>query len=138
MRSSKLLEFERITTITQDVEGGGEKKGKKKIQINMTFSPPQSPTATRPVSTIIRPPRSTSRMSISSRPGGSRASDEDGKTAVKVGMWTCGPVTIHSLPSHTFFVFLSTTWTTDWETCLWTLLAPNPNIPYSISSGLTE
>ena len=34
----------------------------------------------------MRTPRSNSRMSMSSRQG-SRASDEDGKTAVKVGMW---------------------------------------------------
>jgi hypothetical protein len=33
----------------------------------------------------MRTPRSNSRMSMSSRHGGSRASDEDGKTAVKVG-----------------------------------------------------
>jgi hypothetical protein len=34
----------------------------------------------------MRTPRSNSRLSMSSRQGGSRASDEDGKTAVKVGM----------------------------------------------------
>lgn len=56
----------------------------------MTISPPGSPTGatpTRPMSAIIRPPRSMSRMSTGSRPGGSRASDEESKTAVKVG--TC-------------------------------------------------
>lgn len=37
----------------------------------------------------MRTPRSNSRLSMSSRQGGSRASDEDGKTAVKVGM--CSP-----------------------------------------------
>lgn len=36
----------------------------------------------------MRTPRSTSRMSVGSKHGGSRASDEDGKTAVKVGMST--------------------------------------------------
>jgi hypothetical protein len=35
---------------------------------------------------MIRPNRSSSRMSMSSKQGGSRASDEDSKTAVKVGM----------------------------------------------------
>ncbi|KAK4870645.1 hypothetical protein LT330_004993 [Penicillium expansum] len=34
----------------------------------------------------MRTPRSTSRLSMSSRQGGSRASDEDGKTAVKVAV----------------------------------------------------
>ncbi|KAL1971330.1 hypothetical protein VTN77DRAFT_282 [Rasamsonia byssochlamydoides] len=55
----------------------------------MTVSPPGSPTAapTRPMSGIIRPPRSNSRMSTGSRQGGgSRASDEDSKTAVKVAV----------------------------------------------------
>ncbi|KAJ5587471.1 uncharacterized protein N7459_003236 [Penicillium hispanicum] len=55
----------------------------------MTVSPPASPTtgpAPRPISAVMRTPRSSSRMSMSSRHGGSRASDEDGKTAVKVGM----------------------------------------------------
>lgn len=55
----------------------------------MTVSPPGSPTGAppRPISAVMRTPRSTSRLSMSSRQGGSRASDEDGKTAVKVGMW---------------------------------------------------
>lgn len=55
----------------------------------MTVSPPASPTGAppRPISAVMRTPRSTSRLSMSSRQGGSRASDEDGKTAVKVGMW---------------------------------------------------
>ncbi|OKL57471.1 hypothetical protein UA08_07207 [Talaromyces atroroseus] len=56
----------------------------------MTISPPGSPTGAtptaRPMSAIIRPPRSMSRMSIGSRPGGSRASDEESKTAVKVAV----------------------------------------------------
>lgn len=39
------------------------------------------------MSAIFRQPRSNSRMSMSSRQGGSRASDEDVKTSVKVGMW---------------------------------------------------
>ena len=33
----------------------------------------------------MRPPRTTSRMSMGKAGGGSRASDEDGKTSVKVG-----------------------------------------------------
>ncbi|KAF2461133.1 hypothetical protein BDY21DRAFT_383876 [Lineolata rhizophorae] len=55
-------------------------------------SPPGSPAGgvqqQRPMSAMIRPNRSSSRMSMSSRPGGggSRASDEDGKTAVKVAV----------------------------------------------------
>ncbi|CAI7646318.1 unnamed protein product [Penicillium pancosmium] len=54
----------------------------------MTASPPASPTGTapRPISAVMRTPRSNSRMSMSSRQGGSRASDEDGKTAVKVAV----------------------------------------------------
>ncbi|PGH00332.1 hypothetical protein AJ80_09187 [Polytolypa hystricis UAMH7299] len=57
----------------------------------MTNSPPGSPTPAvgpqRPMSAMIRPPRSNSRMSMSSKHGGgSRASDEDGKTAVKVAV----------------------------------------------------
>ena len=40
------------------------------------------------MSAMIRSNRSSSRMSMSSRHGGgSRASDEDGKTAVKVGAY---------------------------------------------------
>ncbi|KAK2754855.1 hypothetical protein FQN54_006748 [Arachnomyces sp. PD_36] len=38
------------------------------------------------MSAMIRPPRSHSRMSMGSKQGGSRASDEDGKTAVKVAV----------------------------------------------------
>ncbi|KAJ5101906.1 hypothetical protein NUU61_004128 [Penicillium alfredii] len=54
----------------------------------MTVSPPASPTGLppRPISAVMRTPRSNSRMSMSSRHGGSRASDEDGKTAVKVAV----------------------------------------------------
>ncbi|KAH2380001.1 hypothetical protein KXV98_004247 [Aspergillus fumigatus] len=56
----------------------------------MTVSPPGSPTTAtpqRPFSGIMRTPRSTSRLSMSSKVGGgSRASDEDGKTAVKVAV----------------------------------------------------
>ncbi|KAK2782341.1 hypothetical protein FQN51_004656 [Onygenales sp. PD_10] len=55
----------------------------------MTNSPPGSPTPSgqpRPMSAMIRPPRSNSRMSMSSKQGGSRASDEDTKTAVKVAV----------------------------------------------------
>ncbi|KAF2084446.1 kinesin-domain-containing protein [Saccharata proteae CBS 121410] len=52
-------------------------------------SPPASPAPSgiqRPMSAMIRSNRSSSRMSMSSRQGGSRASDEDGKTAVKVAV----------------------------------------------------
>jgi hypothetical protein len=54
----------------------------------MTVSPPGSPTGAppRPINAVMRTPRSASRLSMSSRQGGIRASDEDGKTAVKVGM----------------------------------------------------
>ncbi|KAL3470701.1 hypothetical protein BJX99DRAFT_238908 [Aspergillus californicus] len=54
----------------------------------MTASPPASPTGPppRPFSALMRTPRSNSRMSTSSKHGGSRASDEDGKTAVKVAV----------------------------------------------------
>ncbi|KAL2817739.1 hypothetical protein BDW59DRAFT_130542 [Aspergillus cavernicola] len=54
----------------------------------MTASPPASPTGPppRPFSALMRTPRSNSRMSVSSKHGGSRASDEDGKTAVKVAV----------------------------------------------------
>ncbi|PGH32407.1 hypothetical protein GX50_04771 [[Emmonsia] crescens] len=55
----------------------------------MANSPPASPVPTsqpRPMSAMIRPPRSNSRMSMSSKQGGSRASDEDTKTAVKVAV----------------------------------------------------
>ncbi|KAK4132964.1 kinesin-domain-containing protein [Trichocladium antarcticum] len=57
----------------------------------MAGSPPGSPSAplpARPLSAMIRPaPRSNSRMSTQSRTGGgSRASDEDTKTAVKVAV----------------------------------------------------
>ncbi|KAL5404490.1 hypothetical protein PMIN04_012580 [Paraphaeosphaeria minitans] len=51
-------------------------------------SPPGSPSAAvqRPMSAMIRPYRSSSRMSMSSKQGGSRASDDDSKTAVKVAV----------------------------------------------------
>ncbi|KAE8349760.1 hypothetical protein BDV28DRAFT_54767 [Aspergillus coremiiformis] len=55
----------------------------------MTASPPGSPTGVpqRSFSGIMRTSRSTSRLSMSSKHGGgSRASDEDGKTAVKVAV----------------------------------------------------
>jgi kinesin family protein 4/21/27 len=56
-------------------------------------SPPGSPVPNgaggavqRPMSMLVRPNRSSSRMSMSSRKGpDSKYSDEDGKTAVKVG-----------------------------------------------------
>jgi kinesin family protein 4/21/27 len=50
----------------------------------------------RPKSAMIRPasrPRSASRMSTSSKTGaGTRYSDEDGKTAVKVGITRLRPL----------------------------------------------
>ncbi|KAH6615289.1 kinesin family protein-like protein [Boeremia exigua] len=51
-------------------------------------SPPTSPAARgkRPASAMIRPNRSSSRLSMSSKMGGSRASDDDTKTAVKVAV----------------------------------------------------
>ncbi|KAF2638017.1 kinesin family protein-like protein [Massarina eburnea CBS 473.64] len=52
-------------------------------------TPPGSPhgAVQRPVSAMMRPNRSSSRMSLSSKQGGgSRASDEDSKTAVKVAV----------------------------------------------------
>ncbi|KAI9787157.1 MAG: hypothetical protein M1839_003392 [Geoglossum umbratile] len=55
----------------------------------MASSPPGSPPAgpQRPMSAMFRPARSASRMSTSSKVGGgSRASDEDGKTSVKVAV----------------------------------------------------
>ncbi|CAO2650758.1 Nn.00g020500.m01.CDS01 [Neocucurbitaria sp. VM-36] len=55
----------------------------------MTTSPPGSPAngVPRPMSAMIRSNRSSSRLSMSSKHGGgSRASDEDSKTAVKVAV----------------------------------------------------
>ncbi|KAK9778876.1 hypothetical protein SCAR479_04112 [Seiridium cardinale] len=56
----------------------------------MASSPPSSPgmMPPRPMSAMVKPsPRSTSRLSMSSKAGGgSRASDEDGRTAVKVAI----------------------------------------------------
>ncbi|KAA8565649.1 hypothetical protein EYC84_009500 [Monilinia fructicola] len=55
----------------------------------MASSPPESPQVIlpRPASAMMKgAPRSNSRMSMSSKTGGSRASDEDGKTAVKVAV----------------------------------------------------
>ena len=56
----------------------------------MASSPPISPLGPpqRPLSGMIRTPRSTSRLSMSSKQGGgSRASDDEVKTSVKVGMF---------------------------------------------------
>ncbi|RDW66085.1 hypothetical protein BP6252_09720 [Coleophoma cylindrospora] len=53
----------------------------------MASSPPGSPSGvnSRPVSAMMRAPRTNSRMSMTSKAGGgSRASDEDGRTSVKV------------------------------------------------------
>ncbi|ORY60024.1 uncharacterized protein BCR38DRAFT_488217 [Pseudomassariella vexata] len=58
----------------------------------MAASPPSSPSPgtlpSRPMSTMVKPaPRSNSRMSTNSKAGGgSRASDDDGRTAVKVAV----------------------------------------------------
>ncbi|KAG6017909.1 hypothetical protein E4U54_001237 [Claviceps lovelessii] len=56
----------------------------------MASSPPASPLQLRerPLSAIVKPsPRSSSRLSISSKPGaGSRASDDESRTAVKVAV----------------------------------------------------
>ncbi|PQE33149.1 kinesin motor domain-containing protein [Rutstroemia sp. NJR-2017a WRK4] len=54
----------------------------------MASSPPESPQVPlpRPASAMTRPPRTASRMSMSSKTGGSRASDEDGKTSVRVAV----------------------------------------------------
>ncbi|PFH62145.1 hypothetical protein XA68_14984 [Ophiocordyceps unilateralis] len=55
----------------------------------MAPSPPASPVHSpqRPLSAIARPPRCSSRMSVSSKPGtASRASDDDSRTAVRVAV----------------------------------------------------
>ncbi|KAL8871617.1 MAG: hypothetical protein Q9174_002591 [Haloplaca sp. 1 TL-2023] len=53
---------------------------------SLASSPPASPPATRPLSAIFQP-RSSSRMSVASKVGGgSRASDDDSKTLVKVAV----------------------------------------------------
>ncbi|KAI4161320.1 MAG: hypothetical protein LQ342_004987 [Letrouitia transgressa] len=53
---------------------------------SLAGSPPASPPATRPKSAIFQTHRSSSRVSLSSKQGGSsRASDDDNKTLVKVG-----------------------------------------------------
>ncbi|XPS74971.1 hypothetical protein M3J09_007083 [Ascochyta lentis] len=51
-------------------------------------SPPTSPPprGKRPASAMMRPNRSSSRLSMSSKMGGSRASDDESKTAVKVAV----------------------------------------------------
>lgn len=62
----------------------------RQLLLQTMATPPGSPPpggATRPMSAMVRPNRSSSRLSISSKPGGSRASDEESKTAVKVGMY---------------------------------------------------
>lgn len=51
-----------------------------------TASSPEHAQRRRPQSMMMRPPRSTSRLSMASSKGGAtRLSDEEGKTAVKVG-----------------------------------------------------
>ncbi|KAL8829998.1 MAG: hypothetical protein Q9170_005935 [Blastenia crenularia] len=52
---------------------------------SLASSPPASPSIARPLSAIFQSTRSTSRLSVSQKAGaGSRASDDDGKTMVKV------------------------------------------------------
>ncbi|CUS14370.1 unnamed protein product [Tuber aestivum] len=53
-----------------------------------TPTSPASPSfnGSRPMSAVIRPARSSSRLSMSSKAGGSRASDEDARTSVKVAV----------------------------------------------------
>lgn len=62
----------------------------------MAGSPPASPGTVppRPLSAMVRPaPRSNSRMSTNSKAGGgSRASDEDGRTSVRVGECRAPPL----------------------------------------------
>lgn len=54
---------------------------------SLASSPPASPPAVRPLSAIFQSRRSSSRLSVVSKVDGvSRASDEDAKTLVKVGM----------------------------------------------------
>lgn len=45
-------------------------------------------------------------MSISSRPGGSRASDDDGRTSVKVGMFSSAPYILFFLALVLFATIL--------------------------------
>ncbi|KAH8709896.1 Chromosome-associated kinesin KIF4A [Beauveria bassiana] len=53
----------------------------------MASTPPASPIHQRPSSAIFKPSRSSSRLSMSSKTGlGSRASDEDARTAVRVAV----------------------------------------------------
>ncbi|MCJ1311914.1 hypothetical protein MMC25_005587 [Agyrium rufum] len=54
----------------------------------LASSPPASPEGrpSRPLSAIVRPSRPQSRTSVSSRTNGSRASDEDGRTSVRVAV----------------------------------------------------
>ncbi|KAM3549390.1 hypothetical protein ARSEF4850_008881 [Beauveria asiatica] len=53
----------------------------------MASTPPASPVHQRPSSAIFKPSRSSSRLSMSSKTGlGSRASDEDARTAVRVAV----------------------------------------------------
>ncbi|KAF1944480.1 kinesin family protein-like protein [Clathrospora elynae] len=68
----------------------------------MATSPPGSPAhgVPRPMSAMMRPNRSSSRLSMSSKQGGgSRASDEDSKTAVKVAVRVRPPLE-HGEPGY--------------------------------------
>ena len=52
----------------------------------MASSPPASPPTARPLSAVFQSARTSSRLSINGKPGGgSRASDDENKTLVKVG-----------------------------------------------------
>ncbi len=53
---------------------------------SLASSPPASPAAARPWSAVFQSTRTSSQLSVNGRVGGgSRASDEDSKTLVKVG-----------------------------------------------------
>ena len=55
---------------------------------SLASSPPASPPMTRPLSAIFQSARSSSQVSVNKKAGGgSRASDDDGKTLVKVGTY---------------------------------------------------
>ncbi|ATY60075.1 kinesin family [Cordyceps militaris] len=60
---------------------------RKPFPPKMASTPPASPIHQRPSSTVFKPSRSSSRLSMSSKTGfGSRASDEDARTAVRVAV----------------------------------------------------
>ncbi|KAL8697876.1 MAG: hypothetical protein Q9201_006878 [Fulgogasparrea decipioides] len=54
---------------------------------SLASSPPASPPTARPLSAIFQPRRSSSRLSVINKTaGGSRASDDDAKTLIKVAV----------------------------------------------------